>query len=114
MPQACSAYAPAMSNQRLAGTVALVTGAARGQGAAEAELFIGEGACVVLADVMTGPVGELAERLGERALAVTLDVREPSQWVAAVARASAGLWTSYRAGQQRRDPATRRRCRYLP
>ena len=37
---------------RLAGKVAIITGAARGQGAAEAKLFATEGATVVLTDVL--------------------------------------------------------------
>ena len=37
---------------RLEGKVALITGAARGQGAAEARLFASEGANVVLTDVL--------------------------------------------------------------
>jgi 3alpha(or 20beta)-hydroxysteroid dehydrogenase len=37
---------------RLDGKVAIITGAARGQGAAEARLFAGEGATVVLTDVL--------------------------------------------------------------
>jgi 3alpha(or 20beta)-hydroxysteroid dehydrogenase len=36
---------------RLDGKVALITGAARGQGAAEARLFVAEGAQVMLGDV---------------------------------------------------------------
>ncbi len=38
---------------RLRNQVALITGAARGQGAAEAVLFAREGAKVVVADVLT-------------------------------------------------------------
>lgn len=37
---------------RLAGKVALISGAARGQGEAEARLFVKEGAAVVLGDIL--------------------------------------------------------------
>ena len=37
---------------RLAGKIALISGASRGQGAAEARLFAAEGAAVVLTDVL--------------------------------------------------------------
>jgi 3alpha(or 20beta)-hydroxysteroid dehydrogenase len=43
-----------MGDGRLAGKVILVTGAARGQGAAEARLCAAEGAAVVLGDVLDG------------------------------------------------------------
>ena len=49
---------------RLAGKVALITGAARGQGAAEARLFAAEGARVVLADVLEEPGRALAREIG--------------------------------------------------
>jgi 3alpha(or 20beta)-hydroxysteroid dehydrogenase len=39
---------------RLDGKVAIITGAARGQGAAEAKLFAAEGATVVVTDVLSG------------------------------------------------------------
>lgn len=41
------------SNGRLSNKVALITGGARGQGASEAALFAGEGATVVLTDVLS-------------------------------------------------------------
>jgi 3alpha(or 20beta)-hydroxysteroid dehydrogenase len=37
---------------RLTGKIALISGASRGQGAAEARLFAAEGAAVVLTDVL--------------------------------------------------------------
>ncbi len=79
---------------RLDGKVALVTGAARGQGEAEARLFSAEGAAVVLADVReaegTKVAAEIAEA-GGRAAFVNLDVTSPDAWKAAVADAVAGF-----------------------
>src|SRR4051812_5841599 len=46
---------------RLSGKVALITGAARGQGATEARLFAAEGAQVVLGDVLDAD-GELVAK----------------------------------------------------
>lgn len=59
---------------RLAGKVAIVTGAARGIGLAIARAFVAEGAKVVLADVLTDEVRAEAARLGPAALAVPTDV----------------------------------------
>lgn len=79
---------------RLDGKVALVTGAARGQGEAEARLFSAEGAAVVLADVReaegTKVAAEIAEAGGNAAFA-HLDVTSPDAWKAAVADAVAGF-----------------------
>jgi 3alpha(or 20beta)-hydroxysteroid dehydrogenase len=75
-----------MSGQgRLAGKVALITGAARGQGEAAARLFAGEGAGVVIADVLDAEGKTLADELGGQARYVHLDVTDEDGWVAAVA-----------------------------
>ncbi|HST40030.1 MAG TPA: glucose 1-dehydrogenase [Conexibacter sp.] len=73
---------------RLAGRVALITGAARGQGAAEARLFAREGARVVLCDLLAAEGAAVARELGaERAEFVPLDVTDEAGWERAVARA---------------------------
>jgi len=69
---------------RLTGKVALITGAARGQGAAEARRFAAEGAFVVVADVLDEPGEQLAAELGERARFVHLDVTDEGSWADAV------------------------------
>ena len=75
---------------RVDGKVALITGAARGQGAAHAELFAKEGANVLLADVLDEPGTSLAQSLsdaGHDAAYVHLDVTSDADWRAAVAEA---------------------------
>jgi len=70
---------------RLEGKVALVTGAARGQGEAEVRLFAAEGAKVVAADVRVEEGERLAAELGDDVLFVRLDVADEAAWAAAVA-----------------------------
>lgn len=70
---------------RLDGKVAIVTGAARGQGATEARLFAAEGAAVVLADVLDAEGEAVAAEIGDAAVYVHLDVTDEQQWQAAVA-----------------------------
>ncbi len=75
---------------RLHGKVALITGAAGGQGAAEAHLFAQEGAALVLTDVDTARGEELAEAVrgeGGRALFLHHDVSDPQAWADCVAAA---------------------------
>jgi 3alpha(or 20beta)-hydroxysteroid dehydrogenase len=73
--------------ERLAGKVALITGAARGQGEAEARLFVAEGARVVLGDVRHELGAQVAASLGEAARYLPLDVADEAQWRRAVALA---------------------------
>jgi 3alpha(or 20beta)-hydroxysteroid dehydrogenase len=66
-----------VSSGRLVGKVAIITGAARGQGAAEAARFAAEGALVVAGDVLDAPG------------VVHLDVTAPESWRAVVGDAVA-------------------------
>jgi NAD(P)-dependent dehydrogenase (short-subunit alcohol dehydrogenase family) len=73
---------------RVEGKVALVTGAALGQGAAHARLLAQEGASVLCLDVETGAGRAVAEEIvaaGGDAQFQALDVGEPAQWQRAVA-----------------------------
>jgi 3alpha(or 20beta)-hydroxysteroid dehydrogenase len=70
---------------RLAGKVAIITGASQGQDAAETELFVSEGARVVLADVSDTDGADLADKLGEHAVYRHLDVSDEHQWASVVA-----------------------------
>lgn len=69
----------------LTGKIALITGAARGQGAAEARLFVERGARVVLADVLAAEGKQLADELGDAARFVRHDVTSDDNWHSAVA-----------------------------
>ncbi|MEY2465039.1 MAG: 3alpha(or 20beta)-hydroxysteroid dehydrogenase [Acidimicrobiaceae bacterium] len=69
---------------RLDGKVALISGAARGQGEAHARRFVEEGAKVVIADVLDAEGEAVAKELGDAAQYVHLDVTNEDDWVAAV------------------------------
>jgi 3alpha(or 20beta)-hydroxysteroid dehydrogenase len=69
---------------RLDGKVAVITGGARGQGAAEGALFAGEGAVVYLTDVLVDDGEKAAASSG--ATFIEHDVTDPGQWRAVVDR----------------------------
>lgn len=69
---------------RLAGKVAVITGAARGQGEREARVFAAEGAQVMVTDVLDDGVRALAGELGSVARWAHQDVSEEGDWAAAV------------------------------
>ena len=73
-----------MNSSSLTGRVAIVTGGARGLGAAVVRAFVDEGVNVVIADVLDEPGGRLAESLGSAAVFHHLDVGDPAAWPAAV------------------------------
>jgi NAD(P)-dependent dehydrogenase (short-subunit alcohol dehydrogenase family) len=86
-------------SERLAGKVALVSGGARGLGAAHVELFAEEGAAVVFGDVLTDEGIALEAELRRRGLAVQflrLDVTRADDWSAALdlARSEYGTLTT--------------------
>lgn len=72
--------------KRLAGKTALITGAARGIGAAIATAFVDNGAVVYLTDIDDATGRALALALGDRARYLHLDVREEREWQAAMAQ----------------------------
>ncbi|WP_458106665.1 SDR family oxidoreductase [Arthrobacter sp. R3-55] len=75
-------------NLDLRGRVALITGAARGQGLVTAEYMQSLGARVVLTDVDTEPGLEAAKELGNGAVYIPLDVSDAEAWTECVAEAS--------------------------
>jgi 3alpha(or 20beta)-hydroxysteroid dehydrogenase len=69
---------------RLAGKIAIISGAARGQGATEARRFVAEGARVVVADVLEAEGRDVAAAIGPDACFARLDVTAASDWARAV------------------------------
>jgi cyclopentanol dehydrogenase len=74
---------------RLKGKVALISGAARGQGAAEARLFASEGAKVVLGDIRDDLLRQTADAINAKlsskvAEPIHLDVTRGTDWRSAI------------------------------
>lgn len=65
---------------RLKGKVAIITGAAKGLGEADARLFAQEGAQVILADVDVKNGERVAAEIGTKAAFMRHDVRHESEW----------------------------------
>ncbi|MET4581231.1 3alpha(or 20beta)-hydroxysteroid dehydrogenase [Conyzicola nivalis] len=76
---------------RVAGKVALISGGARGMGAAHAELLVAEGAKVVIGDILDAEGEATAARLGDSVRFVHLDVTKPDDWDTAVSAAVDGF-----------------------
>jgi 3alpha(or 20beta)-hydroxysteroid dehydrogenase len=70
---------------RLSGKVAVITGGARGMGAATSRLFIEQGAQVAIADVLEDAGAALAAELGDSARFFKLDVTDEENWAQVVA-----------------------------
>jgi 3alpha(or 20beta)-hydroxysteroid dehydrogenase len=72
---------------RFQGKVVLISGGARGQGAAEARMLVAEGAKVVIGDVREEEGRRLVGELRGAAVFVRHDVTEEAEWARAVAAA---------------------------
>lgn len=99
----------------LEGKVVVITGAGRGQGAAEARLCAEAGARVVVTDVREDEGRAVAAELGGQGLYVRHDVADPDSWAQVVRSAvaafgaisalvnNAALWRTAHVEQQRLD-----------
>ena len=72
---------------RVDGKVALISGGARGMGAAHARMLAAEGAKVVIGDILDDEGKALADDIGDAVRYVHLDVTQAEEWDAAVATA---------------------------
>lgn len=73
---------------RLAGKVAIITGAASGMGAATARMFAREGAKIVIADMLEHEGQQVADAIGAAARFEKLDVTNEANWASVVTAAT--------------------------
>jgi 3(or 17)beta-hydroxysteroid dehydrogenase len=71
---------------RLKGKVAIITGAAKGLGEADARLFAQEGAQVIVTDVDVENGQRVAKEIGPQATFMRLDVRHEAEWKELIAK----------------------------
>ncbi len=69
---------------RVDGKTVLISGGARGMGAAHARRLVAEGARVVVGDILKDEGHKLVEELGQTAAFALLDVTDPASWATAV------------------------------
>jgi 3(or 17)beta-hydroxysteroid dehydrogenase len=96
--------------RRLEHKTCLITGAARGIGAAIAEAFVAEGARVIVTDMDVATGEALVARLGAQSVFARLDVREERDWERVIAGQpldvlvnNAGI-TGFEASTNAQDP----------
>ena len=70
---------------RVAGKVAIVTGAASGMGQADAILLAAQGATVVLADLNESAGQAVVKEIGKDAIFMRLDVSDEENWKQVIA-----------------------------
>jgi len=68
--------------KNIAGKVALISGAARGQGAAEARVFVERGAKIIVCHVLDAEGEYTAADIGDSAAYIHLDVTSERDWQA--------------------------------
>ena len=71
---------------KLSGKTAIITGGARGMGAATAALFVAEGAKVAVTDILEEEGQATADALGENAVFIRHDVSKEADWENVIAQ----------------------------